>query len=103
VTCATAHALNVPEPSAPCRALAARRRGQRLAADGLVVGHAAQACSTRWLGHGKLSARCAHGPSLVLAQKLFKNLKNSFLFFIRFQTEFKLQKFVSKYPELQKL
>jgi hypothetical protein len=44
-----------------------------------------------------------HGPSSVSAQKSFKKLKIPFLFFIRFQTEFKLQNFVSKYPELQKL
>jgi hypothetical protein len=37
------------------------------------------------------------GPEAVL------KLKNHFLFFIQFQTEFKLQNFVSKYPELQKL
>jgi hypothetical protein len=53
------------------------------------------ACSALWSSHGR--------PSSVLAQKPFKKLKNPFLFFIRFQAEFKLQKFVSKYPELQKL
>jgi hypothetical protein len=30
-------------------------------------------------------------------------IKNSFSIFIQFQTEFKIQKFVSKYPELQNL
>jgi hypothetical protein len=32
-----------------------------------------------------------------------REFKNSFSIFIRFQTEFKLKKIVSKYPELQKL
>jgi hypothetical protein len=36
-------------------------------------------------------------PEAVLKLKIY------FLFFIQFQTEFKLQNFVSKYPELQKL
>jgi hypothetical protein len=53
------------------------------------------ACSALWLGHGR--------PSSVSAQKPFKKLKIPFLFFIWFQTKFKLQKIVSKYPELQKL
>jgi hypothetical protein len=66
-----------------------------------VVGYAAQAYSALWLGRGRPSARCAHGPSSVLTQKPFKNLKNSFSIFIQFQTKFKLQKLVSKYPELQ--
>jgi hypothetical protein len=37
------------------------------------------------------------GPEAVLKLKIL------FLFFIRFQTEFNFQKFISKYPELQKL
>jgi hypothetical protein len=56
------------------------------------VGHASHAGSALW-------------PTVVgrtHARRRLK-LKNSFLFFIRFQTEFKLQKFASKYPELQKL
>jgi hypothetical protein len=68
-----------------------------------IVGHVAQACSVLWLGRGRPSAHCAHGPSSVSAQELFKKLKIPFSFFIRFQGEFKLQKIVSKYPELQKL
>jgi hypothetical protein len=67
------------------------------------VGHAAQACSALWLGHDRPSARCARWPSSVSTQELFKKLKIHFPFFIRFQGEFKLQNFVSKYPELQKL
>jgi hypothetical protein len=42
-------------------------------------------------------AKLAFDPEAV------EKLKIPFLFFIRFQTEFKLQKFVSKYLELQKL
>jgi hypothetical protein len=56
-----------------------------------VVGRAASTCSALWPGCGRPSARCAHGPSSVSAQKSFKKLKISFLVFIRFQTEFKLQ------------
>jgi hypothetical protein len=44
-----------------------------------------------------MRAELSFGPESV------QKLKIPFLFFIRFQTEFKLQKFVSKYPELQKL
>jgi hypothetical protein len=47
--------------------------------------------------------RCQPGPRAdfsLVARELKKIL---FYFFIRFQTEFKLQKFVSKYLELQKL
>jgi hypothetical protein len=42
-------------------------------------------------------AELGFGPKAVY------KLKIHFLFFIQLQTEFKLQKFVSKYIELQKL
>jgi hypothetical protein len=42
-------------------------------------------------------AELSFGPEAVY------KLKIPFLFFIQFQTEFKLQKFVSKYPKLQNL
>jgi hypothetical protein len=43
------------------------------------------------------------GRAWFWPRSCLKIKKNPFLFFIRFQTEFKLQNFVSKYPELQKL
>jgi hypothetical protein len=48
-------------------------------------------------GHCRPGHRADFGP----VAREFKKIH--FLFFIRFQTEFKLQKIVSKYPELQKL
>jgi hypothetical protein len=38
-----------------------------------------------------------------LSPEAVLKLKISFLFSFQFQTEFKFQKFISKYPELQKL
>jgi hypothetical protein len=73
-----------------------------------------------WAGLGRIQAvlpglfstvarpRQADHALCALAELCFDpgavlKLKIPFLFFIRFQTEFKLQKFVSKYPKLQKL
>jgi hypothetical protein len=62
------------------------------------VGCASQASSALWPGRGKPSVGCARGPSSVSAQKPVKIKKIIFYF----SFGFKLKKFVSKYPELQK-
>jgi hypothetical protein len=65
-------------------------------------------CTSRLLVHAEQAAchmsraAASLGPMPILA-RWPGNSKLHFLFSIWFQTEFKLQKFVSKYPELQKL
>jgi hypothetical protein len=66
------------------------------------AGHAARPvrhCGWTAAGRSRAVPRAELGFGLEAVLKL----KIPFLFFIRFQTEFKLQKFISKYLELQKL
>jgi hypothetical protein len=92
------------------RASHARPRRRAGAAPGpasLACGPCEQAAGSRQASRASREpgheGRCQPGPHADFGPvaREFKN--NPFLFFIRFQTEFKLKKFVSKYPELQKL
>jgi hypothetical protein len=81
------------EPCHGMRSMCARGRARAARGLGLrpwparpVVGHAAQACSALWPSRSRSSVRCAHGTSLVSAQKSFKNKQ----FLCYFSFNFKL-------------
>jgi hypothetical protein len=73
----------------------------------LASGLREQATGSRWASRAPHApgreGRCHRGPCANFGLVAWKFKKNPFLFFFWFQTEFKLQKFVSKYTELQKL
>jgi hypothetical protein len=58
--------------------------------------------SALWPGRSRLSARCVRGLGSASARKPFLILNFlSFSILYSVSTEFKLQKFISKYPELK--